>query len=225
MDNYQFDDKWCRRRYVVLLNRVENKVSIMDSFEKRYQYLREKVSEFSHVIELLRKDIPCRLVMITLTIARVEDYNPGMMRDYMKKLKQHLGEKLYAFAWVAEMQERGAVHYHLLVCVEKGTRIVAPDKSGMWKWGSSRTETARTAFYICTYIGKERQKDLSRFPKHCRTFAVSYRLPEGRARAFYESERKIKIEKNKQKDLLKSMDWEYKASTVTLGYAETFVEN
>jgi len=211
--------KWCRRQYVVLLNRKIKKVSVLDNFEQRYQKLRSSVSEWARIMAMLKKERSCRMVMITLTIHKVKDYNPGMIRDYMKKLKQHLGKKLFGFAWVAEMQERGAVHYHLMVCVESYTRIKLPDKSGMWKWGSSKIETARTPYYLCVYIGKERQKDLSRYPKSCRVYSVSYRLPEGQTKAYYEKlKEKNRLEKELKK-LEKSKDWEFIGSTVTKGYA------
>lgn len=214
------DERWCRRQYVVLLNREKEKVSILDNFEQRYQMLRGRVAEWAGVMDRLKKERSCRLVMITLTIRKVEDYSPGMIRDYVKKLKRQLGKKLYGFAWVAEMQKRGAVHYHMMVCVEKYTRIKIPDKSGMWSWGMSRIETARTPFYLCVYIGKERQKDLSSYPKSCRVYSVSYRLPEGQTKAYYELlKQKHRLEKE-LKDINKSKGWEYLGSTVTKGYAE-----
>jgi len=202
------------------VNREKKKVSILDNFEQRYLKLRESVSEWSMVMDLLKKERSCRLVMITLTIRQVEDYSPGMIRDYVKKLKRQLGKKLYGFAWVAEMQKRGAVHYHMMVCVEKYTRIKVPDKSGMWSWGMSKIETARTAYYLCVYIGKERQKDLSRYPKSCRVYSVSYRLPEGQTKRYLEVLRKKKSLQKELNEIEKSKDWDFLGSTVTKGYAE-----
>jgi hypothetical protein len=160
--------------------------------------------------------------MITLTIARVEDYSPGMIRDYIKNLKYRLGKDLYGFAWVAELQKRGAIHYHLMVMVPKYIRVPMPDTSGMWEWGSSKVEKAKTAYYLCVYIGKERQKELSRYPKSCRTYAVSYRLPEGRTRAYFEGLRLSEKIMRDDKKLLTAVDsdWEYISSTVSKDYAE-----
>jgi len=216
------DPKWCRRRYILLINRKKSKAVILDNFVKRYEKLRSRVSEWSLIMDMLREEFPCRLVMITLTIHKIKDYSPGMIRDYVKKLKRQLGNNLYGFAWVAEMQKRGAVHYHLCLCMKKYTRVKTPDTSGMWEWGSSNIITARTAYYLCKYIGKERQKDLSRYPKSCRVYSVSYRLPEGAVKRFYDNNRNdkkaqleiIEAKKNK-KDL-----WEFIGATVTKGYAE-----
>lgn len=223
MDEKLYDAKWCRCRYALLRNKVEGGYTILDTFEKRYQLLRRRVSEWAGVMEKLRVEVEgSRLIMITLTIAKIEDYSPGMIRDYVKSLKYRLGKDLYGFAWVAEIQARGAIHYHFMVMVPKYTRVPMPDKSGMWEWGSSKVEKAKTAYYLCVYIGKERQKDLSRYPKSCRTYAVSYRLPEGQTRAYFEGLRLSEKVRHDDKKLLPKVDsdWEYLSSTVSKGYAE-----
>jgi len=219
------DEKWCRRRWLLLKNRENGKYGLIDMFDKRYQRMREKISEWAGVMDMLKKEIPgSRLIMITLTIKKINDYSPGIITGYLKDLKRRLGKNLYGFAWVAEMQKRGAVHYHLLVMVPKFTRVPMPDKSGMWKWGSSRVEKAKTAYYLCVYIGKERQKELSRYPKSCRTYAVSYRLPEGRIKAYLDNKRDVdRFEKSmgiEKSNNPESSFWEYVGCTVTKGYAE-----
>jgi len=223
MDNKKIDIKWCRRRYVLLKDTQIVRYSVIDTFEKRYQNMRAKISEFARIMDMLSKEIVgSRLIMITLTIAKIEDYNAGMIRDYIKNLKQRLGKNLFGFAWVAEIQRRGAVHYHLEIMVPKNIRVPMPDKSGMWPWGSSKTEKARTAYYLCTYIGKESQKDLSRYPKSCRTFAVSYRLPEGQTKAYLqalkESDKLRKEAYQVMKDFEKK-SWEYVGACVNKDYA------
>lgn len=76
-----------------------------------------------------------------------------------------------AYAWVAETQERGAVHYHVIMVVNRGTHIPMPDKAGWWKWGSTKIQSANSPFYIAKYTGKEYQKE-GPFPKGLRMFAV-----------------------------------------------------
>ena len=217
------DPKWCRRRYILLINRKKSKAVILDNFVKRYEKLRSRVSEWSLIMDMLREEFPCRLVMITLTIAKIEDYSPGMIRDYVKKLKRQLGNNLYGFAWVAEMQERGAVHYHMAVCMKKYTRIKTPDTSGMWEWGSSNLKTARTSYYLCSYIGKERQKDLAMYPKSCRVYSVSYRLPEGAISRYWEELKEAKKIQKEINEKNKSRGWEFMGATVTLGFAESVI--
>jgi hypothetical protein len=112
-----------------------------------------------------------RMVMQTLTYERVEDWRPGQIREYMLFIRHRLGGRLVAYSWVAELQQRGAVHYHLLLIVKRGTRIPKPDLAGWWPWGLTRVETAKTPYYIAKYAGKEYQK-LGPFPKGLRIFAV-----------------------------------------------------
>lgn len=110
-----------------------------------------------------------RLVMLTLTYADAETWKPNDIRNFMLSLRKVLGEALLAYAWVLEMQKRGAPHYHVLLYVKRGTNIPKPDEE-LWKHGLSRIETAKSAFYIAKYTGKEYQKhDL---PPNARMFAV-----------------------------------------------------
>lgn len=111
-----------------------------------------------------------RLVMVTLTYADVAGWAAGDIRAYMTALRSILRGRLLAYAWVLEVQRRGAPHYHVLLYVRKGTMIPMPDKSGMWRRGSSRVETARTPHYVAKYIGKEYQKET--LPGSARMFAV-----------------------------------------------------
>jgi hypothetical protein len=113
-----------------------------------------------------------QLIMVTLTYREISGWKPNHIRDYMKKMRKILGRDLRAYAWVAEMQERGAVHYHLVLCVNSGTRIPMPDRSGFWDYGLSRVEIARTPYYLVLYYGKKYQKDFEKFPKGARCFAI-----------------------------------------------------
>jgi hypothetical protein len=219
------NSEWVRSRYVVLLNRLNQKAVVLDTFKKRLWLMRHRIYDWAGVMDLLKKECETRMVMIMLTYEKVEDYSPGHIRDYMKKLKQSVGENLYGFAWVCEIQERGAVHYHLVMVVKKGSRIPIPDKSGMWKYGWSGIHTARTPFYLLKYTGKERQKDLSRYPKSCRLYSVSYRLPEGRVKAFYKARQemyKLSMDNIEGAGDIEDLggSWEYLGASVTKGYAE-----
>jgi len=160
---------------VVLKNSETGEEIVLEKKAARLSKMRKRVFSWANTI----KDyLPAhgiglnhRKVMITLTYEKVEDWRPNHIRDYVKELKRRLGEKAIALAWVAELQERGAVHYHLeLICV-KGTRIPMPDKSGMWIYGMSKIETAKSIFYICSYLKKDYQK-MGEFPKGIRIFSV-----------------------------------------------------
>jgi hypothetical protein len=190
-----------------------------------------RIVAWAEVVEQLRKnmqerDESTRMVMIMLTYRRVKDYKPGHINYYMKALKQSLGDGLLAFAWVAEIQERGAIHYHLVLVVRKGTRIPMPDKSGMWSHGWSGTRTARTPYYLVSYVGKERQKDLSRYPKSCRLYSASVRPLSGiwkdvfRARSGLAKMPYTDLDDSEKVAVPK---WEFLGASVTEGYAREVI--
>lgn len=137
--------------------------------------MRARLFAWANIMTNFCQDPTYRKVMIGFTYAPGQEYSPGHIHEYVKKMKRTLGENLIAFAWVAEMQSRGAVHYHMMMVVKKGTNVPMPDKSGMWGFGSSKISTARSFFYICTYVGKEYQKDFDKFPKSCRLYGASMR--------------------------------------------------
>jgi hypothetical protein len=105
--------------------------------------------------------------MVTLTYEYGDDWKPNAINGFVKRCQKELRDKLLAYTWVAEMQQRGVIHYHVLLLVQRGARIEKPDDAGWWNFGSTRIETARSAFYICTYVGKEYQKN-GVFPKGAR---------------------------------------------------------
>jgi hypothetical protein len=117
-----------------------------------------------------------RLVMCTLTLAPGVEWHAGMIRYYMRAARRNLKDSLLGYAWVAELQKRGAVHYHVLLWVKVGTDVPKPDTSGWWPYGSSRRETARTVFYICKYTSKGLHKagdtPCPTLPRGARLFAV-----------------------------------------------------
>ena len=120
--------------------------------------------------------------MITLTYAPENNWEVNHIRTFMKSIRKVLGKRLLGYAWVAERQRRGAIHYHVLLAVPDdltiGDELPYPDEAGLWSYGFSRTEIARTPFYLITYLGKEYQKDFSMFPKGIRVFAVYIRDEE-----------------------------------------------
>jgi len=164
---------------VGMKNVYTGKVVVVDTFAVRLGRLKTRIFDWAQKVDTWRGNNPSRLVMLTLTYRKISDYKPGDIGTYLKNLKTRLGKNLLAFAWVAELQERGAVHYHVVLLVQPGTDIPKPDKRGYWTHGHSKIETARTAFYLATYAGKEYQKDLSRYPKSCRLYAVSIRPSMG----------------------------------------------
>jgi hypothetical protein len=75
------------------------------------------------------------------------------------------------YVWVAEMQERGAVHYHVIFWLPRGLHMPKPDKRGWWPCGDSRIEAARHAVgYVAKYASKGEEGPA--FPRGVRIHAA-----------------------------------------------------
>jgi len=144
---------------------------VVDANKARLSRMRRRVRSWAGALsDVLSDGRRYRKVMITLTYRPGVDWEPGQIRAFMKRVRRSLGRGLVGYAWVAEMQRRGVVHYHVLLVVRRGVRIPKPDSAGWWSHGMTRIETARSLFYILTYTGKEYQK--AGYPKGLRLFAV-----------------------------------------------------
>lgn len=157
-----------RARYAVFYNPALGKVVMVDQVRQRYDRMRKRIKAW---VELMDGVENARLMMITLTYRPGVDWMPNDIRDYMHKLKRKLKDRLLGYAWVAELQKRGAVHYHVMLYIVSGTYIPRPDQSGMWANGLSRVEPARTPYYLLSYLKKTYQKDYDKFPKGIRCYA------------------------------------------------------
>jgi len=135
-----------------LLNHETGEVVDVDPRVCRVQHMARRVRAWSRTCDML--NVRGRLCMLTLTYADGSSWRADDIARYMETLSKALGEALRAYCWVAELQERGAIHYHVLVVVDRGTDIPAPDTSGMWTHGTTRRETAYSPWYIVKYAQK-----------------------------------------------------------------------
>jgi len=155
-----------------VINDITGETIEIDKAKMRLARCQRRVHAWANLLSDYTKDTAnYRVVMITLTYANIEDWRAGHIRAFMYVARRQLKSKLIAYAWVAELQKRGAVHYHVLLVCKRGANIPQPDKAGWWVMGSTRIETAKSMFYIVTYTGKEYQK-VGKFPKGLRLFAV-----------------------------------------------------
>lgn len=111
--------------------------------------------------------------MVTLTYKR-DTWQASDIRNYLTHvrnwMKRRTGEVL-RYIWVAEMQRRGVIHYHVLFFMSKGITMPKADKQGWWPHGSTRTERAVAPVnYVMKYASKFDSK--GGFPKGARTYAV-----------------------------------------------------
>jgi hypothetical protein len=209
-------DGGSRYRYTALVDADSGEGVIVDNFAKRYAAMCRRVKAWAKVVDRYSQHYPVSMRMISLTYAKIEDFDTGHIRAYMKRLKRRLGGRLLAWAWVGELQKRGAMHYHIVVVVTPYTRVPFPDKSGMWKFGISSIVRARSPYYLVKYVGKEYQKDFSRYPRGAHAYACSVRMGPG-----YE----ILLRGLSQAKYQRDRKWQYRGSAVTESYARNVLLN
>lgn len=109
-----------------------------------------------------------RWAMLTATYRNVGDWSPlhlSALLDHVRKWLARRGHGM-SYVWVAEMQKRGAIHYHALIWLPKGLTMPKPDKQGWWEHGYTRIEWARNSVgYMAKYASKG---DGAKFPKGAR---------------------------------------------------------
>ena len=144
-----------------------------DPTELRLSRLKKRLSVFSDwqkLVEEVHSSVD--VIMVTLTYKGVEDWKPKHVTEFVQKIRRFLGWRLYGYFWVAEMQERGAVHYHVIFVVKQGTKIPKPDEEGYWTYGMTRVERVQHIYsYLAKYLSKDEQK--AQYPKGIRIFGFS----------------------------------------------------
>jgi hypothetical protein len=161
-----------------ILNRETGEVVDVDPRISRIRHLRRRIGAWAQTVSML--NVQGRLVMIGLTYADGSSWRSDDISDYMNRLSHYLGSDLLAYSWVAELQGEGndgAIHYHVLCMVKRGTDVPKPDESGMWIHGSSSRKSAWSAWYLMTYAKKPQQKGLGEFayPPGARITGASWR--------------------------------------------------
>lgn len=125
---------------------------------------------------------------ITLTYADVDGWDAGHIRDFSRRLRdwcKRRGLPLRS-VWVAELQQRGAVHYHMVLWLPKGYMIPEPDRSGWWPHGSTNVKTVKNpTAYIAKYASKTTADDAARYPKGARMHGACGLDKEGKRHLRY----------------------------------------
>lgn len=115
-----------------------------------------------------------RPVMVTLTYADAAAWRPDHITDFMRRVHmfaKRRGLKL-PYVWVAELQKRGAVHYHVLLWVPARMRVPYADRQGWWNHGSTNIIRVKNAVgYVAKYASKFESKDAD-FPKGMRLHGI-----------------------------------------------------
>jgi hypothetical protein len=109
--------------------------------------------------------------MLTLTYREVGGWHRRHISDLLQRIRVWLRRRGHRmrYVWVAELQQRGALHYHVLLWLPRGLTLPKPDKQGWWTHGSTRIEWARKpAGYLAKYASKLDSKVGIGFPAGAR---------------------------------------------------------
>lgn len=141
----------------------------IDPKKTRVQRLRKTIPPAANLLQQALGPKRYKAAMVTLTYRGVDDFEPkhiSRFLDLARKWMARRGYKLH-YVWVAELQKRGALHYHVLIWLPKGLTLPKPDKQGWWPHGMSKIEWARNAVgYMVKYLSKMDSE--GSFPKGCR---------------------------------------------------------
>lgn len=123
---------------------------------------------------------------VTLTYVGVDDWRPehisASIRRYRKWCKSAAIDCRYV--WVAELQTRGAVHYHVLTWLPSSVSMphwdLARPKGPWWPHGMTNTQPARAGVgYLMKYLSK--LGEFHRFPKNLRLYGMGGLSPAARS--------------------------------------------
>ncbi len=118
---------------------------------------------------------PDNVFMVTLTYQKRDAWEPKHISNALSAYRmwcQRQGVPC-RYVWVAELQKRGAVHYHIAAWLPRGARMPKWDSRGWWKHGSTQRVLARRAVpYLLKYFSKGSQSALGGFPSGCRLYSV-----------------------------------------------------
>lgn len=149
---------------------LDNLVEI-DPFLTRLRRLRRSVITAArmHEFELLGQR--WKPAMVTLTYRQVGAWHPRHISDLLGRIRVWMRRRSIPlrYVWVAELQQRGALHYHAVLWLPRGFTLPKPDKQGWWPHGSTRIEWARQpAAYLAKYASKLDSKVGIGFPPGAR---------------------------------------------------------
>ena len=119
---------------------------------------------------------------VTLTYVGVDDWDADHISSAIKRFRNWCRSRDVPcrYTWVAELQRRGAVHYHLLAWLPPGVSMPHWDRPTktqrglrppFWSHGMTETDKARSGVgYLMKYLSK--LGEFHRFPKGLRLYGI-----------------------------------------------------
>ena len=142
--------------------------------ERRVKRLRRQVWAAGH-LQRFRTPNGMRenVWFVTLTYRGVNDWQPRHISNCLKAARRWCLRHGAAFRyiWVGELQQRGALHYHLAIWLPKRLQLPMFDKQGWWPHGMTQRQIAKNAVgYLMKYLSKI--SPFHQFPKGVRLYGL-----------------------------------------------------
>jgi len=116
----------------------------VDSQASRIRLMRRGVFTTARVLEetFQREGNLYRKAFITLTYREGVAWSPRHVTDTLQCYDAWARRRAIRLVYVrvAELQQRGAIHYHIFIWLPRGLTPPMPDKQGWWKHGSSNAK-------------------------------------------------------------------------------------
>lgn len=146
---------------------IASGASLVDAVQYRLKKMKSAVITSARLIQNQdNRGFRYRPAFITLTY-NTSDYQwnrrdiSGFITHCRNYARRHWPLHKFQYTWVAELQDRGAVHYHVIIWLphlsgkKKACRLPKPDQQGWWYKGMSEIKWARNAVgYIAKYASK-----------------------------------------------------------------------
>ncbi|WP_234264907.1 rolling circle replication-associated protein [Hydrogenophaga sp. NFH-34] len=176
---------------------VSSKTSLPDLFvnlspsavaERRVKRLKRSVWASGHLHAMAdRGHRPPVCWFVTLTYRGVDDWQADHISKAIQGYRNWCRDNRIPcrYTWVAELQGRGAVHYHLLCWLPRGFSMPHWDRAKgrrakWWPHGMTNTQKAKAGVgYLMKYLSKLGEQ--TRFPKGLRLYGIGGLNKEGRA--------------------------------------------
>jgi hypothetical protein len=133
-----------------------------------------------------------RCLFLTLTYADADGWKPEDVTEYFHLARDWARRRGFRlrYSWVAEVQRRGAVHYHATVWIPRRERLPYADVSGWWPHGSSNVKPVKGGLsgvvaYLGKYLSKGFEVDAPKLPKGARIFGSAGHCIEERRELRY----------------------------------------
>lgn len=128
--------------------------------QNRLLRLKHHVRTASRLIKetMARNGRKWRSVFVTMTYKPGVDWSPLHVTSFIKNVRMWAKRRgaSMGYVWVAEMQRRGAVHYHAVIWIPASLRLPRPDKCGWWRHGTTNLQSVKrnAVGYLMKYVSK-----------------------------------------------------------------------